>query len=138
MKATLILILLLICNSLTAPPSNLVQFEKPKPIYKKDPMLFAFMHVESNFRTNIVNSLGYTGILQIGQEMINEANRINVLTGNPIRFKFPESALDSLQSVHVWYTVQKYWNPKYSLIKAAKIWNPLASEMYLTRIKKLI
>lgn len=117
-----------------APPANSVMIFESEVIMPYDPMLYAFQKVESNFNVSVVNWLGYTGILQIGQEMTDEANRICKLTGNPKRFTFPESALDSLQSVQIWYIVQSHWNPTYELKRACKIWNPLASERYYNKI----
>ena len=121
---------------LAAPPAGMIDIVIPKAIKVYDPILNAFMEVESNFRTGVINNLGYTGILQIGQEMTDEANRINELSGNPLRFKFPECALDSLQSVQIWYIVQDWHNPTYNLRRAAYIWNPLASVKYYLKIKK--
>jgi len=134
MKA--ILILSLFCAILSAPPFKVAVILQPEAIRVFDPILKAFQMVESSFRTDVVNSLGYTGILQEGPEMIAEANRICLMRGIPDRFTFPESALDSLQSVKIWYIVQTYWNPNYELRKAAKIWNPLASVNYYAKIKK--
>jgi len=135
---TLTLIICFFCASLSAPPYPVVYIERAKVIQVFDPMLYAFQKVESNFRTNVVNHLGYTGILQEGPEMIAEANRICVITGNPQRFSFPESALDSLQSVHIWYIVQGYWNPQYTLKQACHTWNPLASINYYNKIKNTL
>lgn len=133
-----ILTLSLFAACLTAPPYVTGYIVRQEPINVFDPMLYAFQGVESSFDVDVVNHLGYTGILQEGQEMINEANRICELTGNPLRFTFPGSALDSLQSVQIWYIVQGFHNPKYELMRAAKIWNPLASEKYLNKIKKVL
>lgn len=107
--------------------------EKIQPF---DPLLYSFQSVESSFDTDTVNRLGYTGVLQIGQEMTDEANRLCEMYGNPVRFTFPESALDSMQSVQIWYIVQDYWNPQYNMRKACRIWNPLASINYYNKIKK--
>lgn len=134
MKA--IIILSLFCAILSAPSFKGAVILQPEEIRVFDPMLKAFMMIESSFRTDVVNSLGYTGILQEGPEMIAEANRICLIRGIPERFTFPESALDSLQSVKIWYIVQTYWNPGYELKRACKIWNPLASKNYYAKIKK--
>ena len=131
-----ILILSLFSSVLTAPPNGVLAIAEGEKIQPFDPTLWAFQSVESNFRPYVVNYLGYTGILQEGPEMIEEANRINKMKGNPIRFTFPESALDPYQAVQIWYIVQDYWNPKYELRRAAKIWNPLASVKYYNKIKK--
>lgn len=135
---TLTLITCLFCASLTAPPYPCISILAPEEIRVFDAKLYAFQSVESNFDTDVVNYLGYTGILQEGPEMIAEANRICRITDNPKTFSFPESALDSLESVQIWYIVQGYWNPEYSLSKACKIWNPLASNNYYLKIKKTI
>jgi hypothetical protein len=107
-----------------------------EPIRVFDPKLYAFKSVESSFRIDVINHLGYAGILQEGPEMIAEANRICKLIGCPLRFSYPESALDPIQAVQIWYIVQNYWNPKYSLKKACYVWNPLASINYYNKIKK--
>ena len=135
-KMKLLLILSLFCAVLSAPPLKRAVILQPELIRVFDPMLKAFMMIESSFRTDVVNSLGYTGILQEGPEMIAEANRICLIRGIPDRFTFPESALDSLQSVKIWYIVQTYWNPGYELKRACRIWNPLASGNYYAKIKK--
>jgi len=137
-RMTTILILSLFFSVLTAPPDQVVYIVAPERIIVFDPMLYAFQKIESNFDCEVVNHLGYTGILQEGPEMIAEANRICKLTGNPKRFTFPAAALDSVKSVQVWYIVQDYWNPKYQLKKACKIWNPLASINYYKKIKKAL
>jgi hypothetical protein len=124
--------------SLFAPGNKTLVIFAGEEIIVFDPILYAFQKVESNFDTDVVNSLGYTGILQEGQEMINEANRICKMTGNPARFTFPGSALDSLQSVQIWYIVQDYWNPRYEVKRACKIWNPLASNRYYLKIKSAL
>lgn len=133
---TLILVLSFFSSVLTAPPNHVLAIVAGEKIQPFDPMLYSFQSVESSFRTDVVNYLGYSGILQEGPEMIAEANRINEMKGNPIRFTFPESALDSLQAVQIWYIVQDYWNPRYELRRAAKIWNPLSSVKYYNKIKK--
>ncbi len=139
MRKMLMTIIILMCfGTLTAPPFKTIYLEEVDKIKVYDPMLTAFMQVESNFRVNIVNHLGYTGILQEGQEMINEANRLCKMQGLTCRFTFPESALDSLESVKIWYIVQTYWNPSYDIIKAAKTWNPLSSINYYLKIKKVL
>ena len=135
-KMALIILITLTTKILLAPGLAELIIVNEAPCYRFDPMLDAFKFIESNFRTDIVNRLGYTGILQLGQEMIDEANRICELTGNPRRFTFPKSALDPIEAVQIWYIVQDYWNPKYDLKKACKIWNPLASKKYYEKIHK--
>jgi hypothetical protein len=136
-RMSIILILSLFSACLTAPPYVCGYIFQSEGIKVFDPILYAFQKVESNFDTDVVNSLGYTGILQEGQEMINEANRINEITGNPKRFTFPESALDSLESVQVWYVVQRWHNPKYQIKRACHVWNPLASKKYYDKIVRV-
>jgi len=120
-----------------APAEIFLPIPKAEPIRVFDPMLYSFQFVESSFDTDTVNSLGYGGILQIGQEMVDEANRICILTGNPACFVL-DDRLDSTKSVQMWYIAQNYWNPKYELRKACKIWNPMASEKYYLKLKKMI
>jgi hypothetical protein len=126
----------IICTNLFAPGFPCGYIVRAEAIYC-DPMLNAFMQAESNFDTDTINRLGYGGILQIGQQMIDEANRICELTSNPRRFILSDR-LDSLKSVQVWYIVQAWHNPKYDLRRAAKVWNPTASPKYLNKIERLI
>jgi hypothetical protein len=119
-----------------APESGLLSIMRPPPI-QSDKILLAFMKVESDCRTNVVNKLGYTGILQIGQEMVDETNRICKIKGNSLRFTLSD-ALDSTRSVQMWYIFQNFYNPSYDLYKASKLWNPMANKHYLARIKKNI
>jgi len=133
MKMLIIFILILITLPAFCPTLHRADILQPEPI-RYDPILRAFMFVESSFRTDVVNSLGYAGILQIGQKMIDEANRINRLQGNHIEF-FISDALDSTKSVAIWYTVQNYKNPAYNARIAARIWNPTASKKYYQKIK---
>lgn len=133
-KLFLITSFLFISIGLFAPDQKKLIIELNDPIIPFDKMLWSFMKVESNFDTDTVNRLGYGGILQIGQEMIDEANRLNVKDDNPVRYTLNDR-LDSLKSVQIWYTVQNYWNPTYSLKRAAKVWNPLASNKYYNKLK---
>jgi hypothetical protein len=105
----------------------------PKP----DKMLWAFMKIESNFNTKIVNYKNAGGILQIRPEMIAEANRICKLTNDRRKFVL-DDRLDSIKSVQIWYLVQSYWNPDYNLKQACKVWNPRANIKYYLDIKKEI
>jgi hypothetical protein len=136
MKTLLIIFLLIFSVPAFAPGSGEAVIFRDEAIYF-DRMLYSFQAVESNFDTKVINSLGYGGILQIGQEMINEANRICKLTGNPAEFTLIDR-LDSTKSVQIWYIVQNYWNPSYDLMRACKVWNPLASKEYYQKIKQLI
>ena len=100
-------------------------------------MLYAFMKVESDFDTDTINKLGYGGILQIGQEMTDEVNRILKLNGFPAKFTLSDR-LDSLKSVQEWYIVQHYRNASYDLKRACKIWNPKANKKYYLKIQKVL
>ena len=122
--------------SLTAPPAPvMLPVMMMTPIKPFEKMINSFMKVESNFDTDTINRLGYGGILQIGQEMTDEVNRICEITGNPARFTLNDR-LDSTKSVREWYIYQNYHNPSYDLKKACKGWNPLASSKYYLKIKK--
>lgn len=137
-KMMLTILFTILSLRLTAPPDTRLVITEGEAVKVYDPMLNAFMFVESSFDTDTVNKLGYTGILQIGQEMTDEANRINEMSGSPLRFNFPGCALDSLQSVQIWYTVQSYWNKSYSVKRACKVWNPEASNKYYAKIKAVL
>lgn len=138
LRMKLILILTIFTLSLKAPSYERLVIVQGEAVRPYDPMLNAFMFVESSYRQNVVNSLGYTGILQIGQAMTDEANRLNIMSGNPVRYSFPTCALDSLQSVQIWYTIMNYHNPSYSLKRAVNVWNPLSSGKYYDKIKAKI
>lgn len=123
---------------LHAPEYITLDIIKNEPITfipKPDRMLWAFMKVESNFDTKVINYKNAGGILQIRPEMIAEANRICRLTHDNKRFVLNDR-LDSLKSVQIWYLIQFYRNPGYSLKQACKIWNPGASIKYYNDILK--
>jgi hypothetical protein len=134
MKMKMIILILIFSSRVFAPGIMELPIERGESIRPYQPMDMAFQYVESSFRTKVINDLGYTGILQEGQEMINEANRICKLTGNPQRFTFPGSALDSLQSIQVWYIINDHRNDKFNLNRGAHIWNPLGTYEYRRRL----
>lgn len=136
MRYIFIFLFLLFSASMKAPTNTVLILTEGVRV-QFDDMLNSFMWVESNYDTDTVNSLGYGGILQIGSEMIAECNRILKLKGSPLKYVLSDR-LNSTKSVEMWYLIQGYWNPDYDLVKAAKIWNPLASKEYLKRIKKHI
>lgn len=133
-KLIILFTFLLINNVLPAPGYKELYIEQPEAIYVFDPMLYSFKFIESTFNADTINKLGYTGILQIGQEMIDEANRICELKNIPMHFTLID-ALDERKSTQIWYIVQDFWNPGYELSKACLIWNPLADSRYYERIK---
>lgn len=94
---------------------------EPEPIYPfgmADYMLRAFVKVESNFNENAVNPVsGARGILQILPVMIKEVNRILVTE----KYTW-DDAFDAKKSIEIWYIVQGYHNPEYTLEKACQIW----------------
>jgi hypothetical protein len=81
----------------------------------------------------VINSLGYAGILQEGQQIIDDANRINELNGNPYRFELKDR-LNQRKAVWIFYTIQQYYNPKYHIKKQCEIWNYLGGEIYYKRV----
>ena len=108
---------------------------KTEPVVVFDAMLYAFEKIESNFDTKVINKLGYGGILQIGQEMIDEVNRICKKQGIKKHFRLKDR-LDKALSEEMWYIVQNYHNPDYSLKRACKVWNPTASKRYYDKIRE--
>lgn len=136
MRLVIMIFLLLISVKLMAPSAKSLFIEKIEPV-KFDPMLRAFMRVESNFRTNVVNSIGYYGILQIGPEMIEDVNRICRIKGKmpPVSYTIHP---DSLKSVEIWYIIQNYYNGAYDLKRASRIWNSKGGEKYYLKVKKAI
>jgi hypothetical protein len=133
-KIFLICLLTTVSLICTAPEDRKLYIQEPVAIRVFDPILYAFQSVESDFNPDTINALGYGGILQIGQEMVNEANRICVLEKDPRRFVL-DDRLDPFKSSQMWYIVQHYWNPQYNIRKAAHIWNPLANAEYYKRIR---
>ena len=114
---------------ISAPEPVVIIIEKQNPIFY-DPMLLAFMKIESNFRTDVVNYLGCVGILQISPVMIKEVNRIQKINVYNLLDR-----LDSTKSVQVWYCIMQYYNASYTLKNASRIWNPTATKEYYNKIK---
>ena len=137
-RMKLIIIITLLTLKAFCPSDEAIRIIKTEPIRPHNKMLYSFQKIESNFNETVVNWLGYTGMLQIGQEMTDEANRLCKLSGNPKRFTFPKCALDSLQSTQIFFIVQDYHNPSYDLRRACFIWNPLASVNYYNKINKVL
>jgi hypothetical protein len=137
-KMIIITLFLALFQVICAPPLREAVICHPEEINVFDPILYAFQSVESSFRPDVINHLGYAGILQEGPEMIAEANRICKLRGRPEIFTYPESALNHAQAVKIWYIVQGYWNQSYEIKKACKIWNPLGSKKYYTKIQEVL
>ena len=133
----LIIIIILFSLKAFAPSENVIYIQVGESIRPHDKMLYAFQKTESNFNETVINWLGYGGMLQIGQEMTDEANRICEITGNPKRFVL-DDRLDSLKSTQIFFIVQDYWNPSYDLKRACMLWNPLASVNYYNKIHKEI
>jgi hypothetical protein len=134
-KMTITIILILLFLILKAPERRCLWIERTEPITTFDPMLYAFEKVESDFVCDTINQLGYGGILQIGQEMIDEVNKLCIKHKIPCQFTL-DDRLDRKKSEHIWRIVQYYHNRKYDLQKACLIWNPKANAKYYMRIKK--
>jgi hypothetical protein len=137
MKYLLIILLFLLSEHAKAPDQSVLYIQEADKIKVFDPILYAFMKVESNFQTDVVNSLGYTGILQIGSEMVSECNRICKLTGNPARFTLSDR-VDSIKSIEIWYIIQDYYNRAYNIERACELWNPKAGEWYYNKILSVL
>lgn len=137
-KLILIFIFLLIPWLLPAPGIAVCYIEKTESIKISDPMLWAFQKVESNFHVDVINWLGYAGIIQEGPEIIDEANRICKLKKIPLYFTYPESALNLFQSTQIWYIIQNHRNKTYQMKRAIKLWNSLAGKKYQNKIHTAI
>jgi hypothetical protein len=139
MKHMILIILLTLFSAIAKAPPAILSF--PILIAEKiqvfDPMLFAFEYVESSFDPDTINRLGYGGILQIGQEMINEANRLCILYGLPDRFVLNDR-INIHKAEKIWYIVHYHWNPTYKYKKACHVWNPLGSKGYDRKVKDAI
>ena len=100
-----------------------IAISKPCYIYNiQDPMLRAFIQVESGFNPEAVNPIsGARGILQYLPIMIEEVNKICVKKNIPKKFTW-EDAWDPYLSIDIWYIVQNYHNPEYDIQKACRIW----------------
>ena len=114
-----------------------------KPVV--DMLLKAVMYIESSYKTEIINyKEDAVGILQIRPIMLREANRILALQGNYYRFSL-EDRTDSIKSVQMWYIIQRYHNPEYDPMLAARIWNggtkrykPMSHQYWLKVKKQMI
>lgn len=136
MRILLLFILFTFSSCLANPKVSLIVIEKREPITQFDSILHAFIQVESEDRATVVNPLsGATGVLQLMPIMVEEANRICKLTGNPARFNYSDRQ-DSIKSVIIWNIIMAYKNPEYSVDKCINIWNPNHSEDYVCKIKK--
>jgi hypothetical protein len=88
------------------------------PYNVNDPVLLSFIKLESGFKEDAVNPVsGARGVLQILPIMIKEVNRI--LTQQTYTW---EDAFNAIKSIEIWYIVQQYHNPDYSVQKACQIW----------------
>ena len=116
----------ILSTSAEAPPTY-IEYTEPEPIIEypfgiSDTMLLSFIRLESNFNEQAVNPVtGARGILQILPVMINEANRLQSLLGNPIQYTW-DDAWSVEKSIEIWYLVQNYHNPDYNIQEACKIW----------------
>ena len=133
MRFILIILFFFISIRLLAPGAKSLYIEKLNPIKSIDKILLAFELTESNLNDTIVNSLGFGGILQEGQQIIDDANRICQKTNNPYRFKL-DDRLNQRKAVWVWYIINEYYNPKYRISISCKIWNSLGGQEYYKRI----
>jgi hypothetical protein len=133
-KLLLILCILFIFDRVCLAPTN-NQYTIDKIYF--DPMLYAFELVESNFDTDTINKLGYGGILQIGQEMIDEVNRVCLIWKIPHKFILSDR-LNRERSELIWQIIQDHHNPKYHLSTACRVWNPLANHKYYDKIRSEI
>jgi hypothetical protein len=116
-----------------APDAKTLYIQKLDPLKSIDKILLAFELTESNMNESVINSLGYAGILQEGQQIIDDANRINELNGNPYRFELSDR-LNQRKAVWIWYTIQNHYNPKYRISTACFLWNYLGGEIYYQRV----
>ena len=135
MRLIILILLLLLSSKLMAPEYRHFDIPKADKIVPFDKLLHAFMFVESGYRSDVVNSLGFTGILQEGKSIVDDANRILVLRGFKPRFNYSDR-LDSTKSVLIWYAIQSYYNLNYSVYRASVIWNPKGGKEYFEKIKK--
>lgn len=131
----IISILLMVSFQAFAPERKTLLIIMPEPISVFDPVRYAFISVESAFDNDTVNALGYGGNMQIGQEMIDEVNRICILNDDPRRFVLNDR-LNPDKSAQIWYIVQYHYNPTYDIKKACLVWNPLGTPEYYDRVKK--
>lgn len=92
-----------------------------KPIYSfgvEDPLLRAFMYVESKFKDDVVNPVtGARGVLQILPIMIREVNRIQ----KDVTYTW-DDAFSIEKSIEIWYKIQHHHNPNYDIGKACRVW----------------
>lgn len=112
----------LICIGLYGPAYTKLYIGKPPPM-KDQTLLHAIIQVESGGNPHQINwKENAIGLLQIRPVMIEEVNRISLLTGRAERFQL-EDAFDSLKSIQIYWIVQEYWNPTNDLRKGTLVWN---------------
>jgi hypothetical protein len=133
MRLILTILFLFISIRLLAPDAKILYIQKLDPLKSIDKILLAFELTESNMNETVINSLGYAGILQEGQQIIDDANRINELNGNPYRFELSDR-LNQRKAVWIWYTIQNHYNPSYRINRACDLWNSLGGEVYYKRV----
>ena len=124
----------MVSSCLSAPKVKEMFILQPEPIKQFDSILYAFEMTESNQREDAVNPSGAVGVLQLMPIMVDEANRICRITGNPSRFTYSDR-LDSVKSVRMWYITNAYHNPNYTVEGAVKLWNSRGGEKYINKIK---
>lgn len=96
-----------------------------------DAMVKAFAKQESGFNCNAVSPCGrYVGYLQIGEIMVDEANRI---VGGEI-FHYDDRYSQYI-STEIFNIVMLHRNPKLNIDKAIDIWNPNCPMSYRDNIK---
>jgi hypothetical protein len=135
MRLILTILFLFISIRLLAPDAKILYIQKLDPLKSIDKILLAFELTESNMNESVINASGFGGILQEGQQIIDDANRINELNGNPYRFELKDR-LNQRKAVWIWYTIQNHYNPEYRISTAATIWNYLGGEVYYKRVLK--
>ena len=109
-----------------APEYKCLYIIASKPAYPlniEDPVLRAFVALESNFDPFAVNKRSKArGILQILPPMIKEVNRIlEEYNLSYIKYTW-DDAFNIEKSINIWYIVQTYHNPDYNVKEACKIW----------------
>lgn len=98
-----------------------------------DAMIKAFAKQESGFNCNAVSPCGrYVGYLQIGEIMVDEANRI---IGDGEEVFYYDERYSQYISSEIFNIVMLHHNPDLDIDKAIDIWNPNCPKSYRDNIK---
>lgn len=83
--------------------------------------------VESRLNDNAKNGK-HAGFLQISEIALKDCNRINKILGDTIRYELNDR-YDHEKAIEIFYTIQRFYNPKHDFHYAILLWNEGCSAM---------